>query len=118
MTIDVSLGSLNLLGNASPSMRNGKEDNTLATLHSTVGATDSANIDLKELDKAVSHIKEFAQEAQHNLHFELDEESGQVVVNVVDQDTGKLIRQLPSEEALKLARNLKDLNSFLFSEKA
>ena len=68
--------------------------------------------------KAVSEIEKFLKESQRNLKFSTDEESGQIVVRVIASDTGELIRQLPSEEALRIAHSLNDVKSVLFDAKA
>lgn len=39
-------------------------------------------------------------------------------MKVIDTDSGKLIRQIPSEELLKLAERLEDIRSLMFEAKA
>ncbi|MGH8383901.1 MAG: flagellar protein FlaG [Pseudomonas sp.] len=70
-----------------------------------------------ELKKAVSDIQEFVQAAQRNLDFSIDDSTGRVVVKVIATETGLVIRQIPSEAALKLARSLSDASSLLFDDK-
>ena len=70
------------------------------------------------LGEAVDRLREHAQSVQRNLEFSVDEASGETVVKVVSADTGELIRQIPSEVALKLAESLKESNNLLFSERA
>jgi flagellar protein FlaG len=53
-----------------------------------------------------------------NLQFSIDEESGETVVKVVDTETDEVIRQIPSEEMLALARNLQRMEGLLFDGKA
>lgn len=72
----------------------------------------------KSLGEAVDRLREHAQSVQRNLEFSVDEASGETVVKVVSADTGELIRQIPSEVALKLAESLKESNNLLFSERA
>ncbi|NNB08482.1 flagellar protein FlaG [Pseudomonas fragi] len=71
-----------------------------------------------ELEKAVSDIQEFAQSNQRKLDFSIDDTTGVMVVKVIAADSGEVIRQLPSEVALKLAQNLADPHSLLFQGKA
>ena len=71
-----------------------------------------------ELEKAVSDIQEFAQSNQRKLDFSIDDTTGVMVVKVIASDSGEVIRQLPSEVALKLAQNLADPHSLLFQAKA
>lgn len=60
----------------------------------------------KELTEAVSHINDYVQSVQRNLQFTVDQASGKDVVTVIDSQSQEVIRQLPSEEALELARRL------------
>ncbi|MCF1486045.1 flagellar protein FlaG [Pseudomonas sp. AA27] len=66
---------------------------------------------------AVSEIEKFLKETRRNLEFVTDEESGKIVVKVIASETGELIRQLPSEEALRIAHSLSDVKSVLFDAK-
>ncbi|UTW07296.1 flagellar protein FlaG [Pseudomonas benzenivorans] len=70
------------------------------------------------MEAAVSSIKEYAQSIQRNLNFDLDDSTGQVVVKVTDGVSGEVIRQIPSEEALRLAESLEDMRSLLFRAEA
>ncbi|WP_336366993.1 flagellar protein FlaG [Marinobacter sp. C2H3] len=60
----------------------------------------------KQLDQAVSQLNDFVQNVQRDLQFEVDNELGQTVVKVVDQQTQEVIRQIPDEVALRLAKKL------------
>lgn len=70
------------------------------------------------LEKAVSDIREFVQSTRRNLDFSIDDSTGIVVVKVVATESGEVIRQIPSETALKLAQNLSDASSLLFNTQA
>ncbi|MCP1508035.1 flagellar protein FlaG [Pseudomonas marginalis] len=70
------------------------------------------------LEQAVTDIREFVQATQRNLDFSIDDSTGKVVVKVIATDSGEVIRQIPSETALKLAQNLSDASSLLFDSKA
>ncbi|MGE8321465.1 MAG: flagellar protein FlaG [Pseudomonas sp.] len=73
--------------------------------------------DAAKVKSAVSEIEKFLKASQRNLEFSMDEESGKVVVKVIASDSGELIRQLPSEEALRIAHSLSDVKSVLFDAK-
>ena len=68
--------------------------------------------------KAAADIQQFVQSMGRNLSFSVDEVSGYHVVRVVNPNTGELVRQLPSEELLKIARDFERLNNVLVSQKA
>ena len=58
------------------------------------------------LQVAVSQINDYVQNLQRNLQFTVDEATGKDVVTIIDSESKEVIRQLPSEEALELARRL------------
>lgn len=71
-----------------------------------------------ELQVAVKEaLQDFVQSLQRNLEFSLDDSTGTVVVKVIARDSGEVIRQIPSETALELAKSMKDVNGLLFDER-
>lgn len=72
----------------------------------------------KPVEAALSNIQDFVQHIQRNLSFALDESSGRVVVKVTDAESGELIRQIPSEDVLRLAESLAEARSLLFQAEA
>lgn len=72
----------------------------------------------QQLEEAVANIQEVVQSISRDLNFSLDDSTGSLVVKVTDTKSGDLIRQIPSEEALNLAKRLDEVRSFLFEGKA
>ena len=60
------------------------------------------------VEKAVAQLNDYVQSLQRDLRFSLDEELGRSVVKVIDRNSDEVIRQIPNETALQLARNLKE----------
>jgi flagellar protein FlaG len=63
----------------------------------------------KELNKAIMHVAGYVQNITRELNFSIDEELGETIVRVIDEHTGDVIRQIPPEDMLKLARNLAEI---------
>lgn len=63
-------------------------------------------------------MQDFVQSVRRDINFQLDDGTGQVVVRVTEAATGDVIRQIPSEEALRLAENLSEIRSLLFEAEA
>jgi len=80
-------------------------------------ANDYRVTEAEKVKNAVKDIETFLASSRRNLEFSTDEESGRIIVKVIASETGELIRQLPSEEALKIAHSLSDVNSLLFNAK-
>ena len=58
------------------------------------------------LENVASNLQEFVNLIDKELQFTVDTETGRQVVTVKDGTNGEIIRQIPSEEVLKLAQNL------------
>ncbi|MGB3431766.1 flagellar protein FlaG [Achromobacter sp.] len=73
------------------------------------GASDSATSDQSDsqklpLDKALDEINDQMKAWSTQLKFEIDPNVHQVVVSVVDAESGDVIRTIPSETLLKIAK--------------
>lgn len=64
--------------------------------------------DQKPLDEAVKALQARVDRVSSELQFRIDEDLDRVVVTVVDRRDGSVLRQMPSEEALALAKRLQD----------
>lgn len=58
------------------------------------------------LQGAVDQINRALADAQRELAFSIDESSGRTVVRVIDASSGDVVRQMPSDEVLRLADRL------------
>jgi flagellar protein FlaG len=58
------------------------------------------------LDAAVSALNNVLRSSGSSLQFSVDRETDIGVVTVVDSNTGEVIRQIPSEEAIAIARSI------------
>ena len=73
----------------------------------------------EELDTAVTKLNDFMQDSpQRNLSFKVDEESKEMVVVVTDATTNEVIRQMPSKEALAVARQIESMLGLILNDKA
>ena len=71
------------------------------------GASDKkSGINLEEAVNRVNNKININQLVQRELEFSIDEESDTTVVKVLDKETKEVIRQIPAEQLLELARAL------------
>lgn len=61
------------------------------------------------LDAVAWQLRDHARRYDHNLRFTVDQATGRQVIKVLDPRTDEVIRQIPPEEALALARFLQNL---------
>lgn len=73
---------------------------------------------VQSLDAAVRELSGYVAQSSAELSFRVDEDSGRVVVSVVDARDGTVLRQMPTEEALRIARALADGDPALIQAQA
>lgn len=71
-----------------------------------------------KLTQIATELSDMMSMMRKGLAFKVDEKSGQAVVTVLDKDTGDIIRQMPSEEALALAEKLSEVTGLLMKTEA
>lgn len=74
--------------------------------------------DPQPVEIVVNRVNDLIQNIRRELRFTLEEESGKTIIKVIDAESGDIIRQLPSEQLLDLARNLEQAGGILLKEKA
>lgn len=73
---------------------------------------------LEQVNQAVSELNKSAQAKSQGLEFSVDNDSKRTIVKVVDQTTKEVLRQMPSPEALQIAKALDNTKSLLISQTA
>lgn len=63
----------------------------------------------QNIEKQVQDLQEFSQLKGWAVSFSIDDESDQTIIKVVDSDTQKMIRQIPSEELLSISKRIQAL---------
>lgn len=73
---------------------------------------------LDQVSQAVSKLNQSAQVNSQGLEFSIDNDSKRTIVKVVDQATKEVLRQIPSPEALELAKSLSSNSGTLIRQTA
>ncbi len=79
--------------------------------------TNLLKISLEESKKLTEEIERYLSEINISLNFDIDEDTSDIVVKIINKETGKLIRQIPPEELLRLRKKLEELVGVLFNGK-
>jgi len=71
----------------------------------------SERVEKKQIqpEELLQQIKALTEDGLYSVRFENDERANGLVVKIVDQENGEVIRQVPAEEMLKLKETLEDL---------
>jgi len=75
-------------------------------------------MDPEKLQVLTEEIQEYLKDLNIDLKFEVNEKTGDTVIQVLSQETGEVIRQIPPEGLLKLREKLLELQGVLFEGKA
>lgn len=90
-----------------------------ALAQTDIAATQAARApSTAEVIKAVSDINKAIQATSQNVEFSVDTDTHEVVVRVIDQQTKQVLRQMPSVEAIEIAKSLDKLQGLLIRQQA
>lgn len=70
----------------------------------------------EEIHKDLEMINEQLKSSNSSIQFSVDDKSNDVIVRIVDRDSGEVIRQIPPESIVRLRDSMKDMSG-LFVEK-
>ncbi len=95
---------------------------------STVEPRDKARLDeakisdtgrnMAEYDKTLEDLKKYVGRRNLDIEFAEDDETGSLIIRVVDRETGETLRQIPPEEMLKLRSRMQEILGLIFDHMA
>ncbi|MCV6612684.1 MAG: flagellar protein FlaG [Amphritea sp.] len=68
-------------------------------------AETAVQVDAETLREVIGELNELVKKQARELQFAIDDGTGQVVVKVIESTTQDLVRQIPSEEFLRLVEH-------------
>lgn len=72
----------------------------------------------EQMQMAVAEIRRAVAPVARNLQFSIDKETGKTIVTIVDSETNEVIRQIPGDEVLAIARAIDRMQGLLIRQKA
>lgn len=72
----------------------------------------ASRVSVDKIMEAAEELNRFVQGEQRDLMFQVHEDTGEVVVRVVDRKSGDLIRQIPNDVVLELAVKVREHEPF------
>ena len=70
------------------------------------------------MEQAVEAVQKAVEPVAQNLQFSIDKETGKTIVSVVDSVTKEVIRQIPGEEIVAIAKAIDRMQGLLVRQKA
>ena len=71
----------------------------------------------KSLDKTIKNLNNQMEALDTNVKFGFNDKIDTLFVDVMERSTGKIIRKIPSEEAMKLSEKMKEIVGMIFDKK-
>lgn len=78
----------------------------------------TAPVKPEDIEQALEEVQKVITPVAQNLRFSVDDDSGKIVVKVIDTATDEVIKQIPSEELLRMAKALDKLQGLLVEQTA
>ncbi|MBN8454884.1 flagellar protein FlaG [Accumulibacter sp.] len=72
----------------------------------------------EQLEAATASVRSFVQPINNNIEFSVNEDTGQLVVKIIDRNTKEVIRQMPSDEMIAIARTLDSIKGLFVKQSA
>ena len=69
---------------------------------------EAQEVSAEKAKEVVEQLNSHAQSINRNLQFSVDDDSGRTVIKVINSDTAELVRQIPSEEVLRLSETIRE----------
>jgi len=82
----------------------------------SIGNMKNGKSDKTYLDEAIKKLKYAGDIFNRKLDFRVDEATNRVVVKVIDTETDKVIKEIPSEQVIRLAAKIKEMIGLLVDE--
>lgn len=73
-------------------------------------------VEIRRMESVTKQIDTFLRSMNKSLQFRVDDSTGRMIVSICDSETGEVIRQVPGEEALRIAQNLQSRLSGMLDE--
>lgn len=81
-------------------------------------ANENAQLTVEEIEQTVESLNETMTLLERGINFEVDRDVKRTIIKVVDRETDEIIKQIPSEDLLKVIGHLQEMQHLLFDDKA
>ncbi|MGD9160919.1 MAG: flagellar protein FlaG [Desulfobacteraceae bacterium] len=70
----------------------------------------------EKIQRVSELMNNYIQSMQRDIKIQVHGDTGDIVVKVISEESGKIIRQIPSEELLDLAARMEEISGTLFDQ--
>lgn len=116
MSLDISsfAGKLNSPVHTGQTQKPGKEHYRSGLITDPVKNLDANELKSDSIDTV--ELDQISFSADHKVDYKINQETHEVVIRVVDRESGEVVRQIPGEDFLKLTQRIADFNQKYLDE--
>ncbi len=70
----------------------------------------------EKIQRVSELMNDYVHSLQKNITIQVDNETGDIMVKVISEEDGKVIREIPSEELLALAARMEEISGVFFDQ--
>lgn len=96
-----------------------RSNNTGTAKRKAEGTTNADNVKQHEdnnVKEAIERINDTAKFFDRKIRIEVEKDLNIMIVKVIDEETGNVIRQIPPKEIVELSKHAKDLRGLLINK--
>lgn len=86
--------------------------------NATEVANENAQLTVQEVEQTVESLNNAMTLLERGINFEIDRDHERTIIKVVDRENDTVIKQIPSEDLLKLIDHMQEMQALLFEERA
>ena len=79
-------------------------------------ASETTRLSAEQTAQSLQEINKVMDALSISVQFQVDPDYDAAIIQVVDQDSGEVIRQFPSEDVVRMAKALDNLKGLLFAQ--
>jgi flagellar protein FlaG len=83
----------------------------------TESADNKSTVDRKAIEKTIAKIREAIGPSNTSLKIEIDTDTDRIIVKVLDDQSGEIIRQIPSQEMVEIAKRLDTMQGVFITKR-
>jgi flagellar protein FlaG len=81
-----------------------------------ISGSDDVFVSRASIEHAVGKVREILQQSNSHFQIEVDSDLQRVIVKILNGDSGEVIRQIPPQAVIELAKDLSSKKGLLFEE--
>lgn len=86
--------------------------------HAAATEAKTASVDREQLEQAAARVRDAFHTTDAQLEIKIDPELDRVVITILNGESGEVIRQIPPQTFIELAKELNGLKGLLLKERA